>query len=49
MPFLRWLRELKALQLHKTHMQIENAPENQENIFIILTADGENAHKHQQM
>ncbi len=44
MPFLRWLRELKALQLHKTHMQIENAPENQENIFIILTADGENAH-----
>jgi len=25
-------------------MQIEKAPANQENIFIILTADGENAH-----
>ncbi len=26
-------------------MQIEKAPANQENIFISLTADGENAHK----
>ncbi len=28
----------------KKHMQIEKAPANQENIFIILTADGANAH-----
>ncbi len=28
----------------RKHMQIETAPANQENIFIILTADGENAH-----
>ncbi len=26
-------------------MQIEKAPANQENIFIILTSDGANAHK----
>ncbi len=28
----------------RKHMQIEKAPANQENIFINLTADGENAH-----
>ncbi len=28
----------------RKHMQIEKAPANQENIFIILTADGANAH-----
>ncbi len=28
----------------RKHMQIETAPANQENVFIILTADGENAH-----
>ncbi len=28
----------------RKHMQIEEAPANQENIFIILTADGANAH-----
>ncbi len=28
----------------RKHMQIEKAPANQENIFISLTADGENAH-----
>ncbi len=28
----------------RKHMQIEKAPANQENIFIILTAGGANAH-----
>ncbi len=28
----------------RKHMQIEKAPANQENIFIILTADGANGH-----
>ncbi len=28
----------------RKHMQIEKAPANQENIFIIFTADGANAH-----
>ncbi len=37
-----WLRELKCN--FRKQMQIEKAPANQENIFIILTADGANAH-----
>ncbi len=28
----------------RKQMQIEKAPANQENIFFILTADGDNAH-----
>ncbi len=28
----------------RKHMEIEKAPANQENIFIILTTDGANAH-----
>ncbi len=30
----------------RKHMQIEKAPANQENVFIIFTADGTNAHKY---
>ncbi len=37
---VRWPRELNF----KKHMQTENAPANQENIFINLTADASNAH-----
>ncbi len=39
MYFVRWPRDLNALQLQK-RMQIEKAPADQENIFLlILTAD----------
>ncbi len=37
---LRWLRELKTLQLKK----IEKAPANQDIIFINMTAGAANAH-----
>ncbi len=41
--FIRWPRKLNALQTSE-NMQIEKAPANQENIFISLTVEGENAH-----
>ncbi len=39
-------RERSARCNFRKHMQIEKAPANQENIFIILTADGTNPHKY---
>ncbi len=41
--FLRWSRELNTLQLQKTHANRKSTSESR-NIFIILTADGTNAH-----
>ncbi len=38
-------RESSTRWNFRKHMQIEKAPANQENIFIILTAYGTNAHK----
>ncbi len=37
-------RESSMRRNFRKHMQIEKTPANQENIFISLTADGENAH-----